>query len=204
MASTGNLHDGRSRPGGRTERTTERIHEAVLALLVEGGQSQVTFQNVARRAEIERSTLYRRYASRWAMIGEAFAAAYEDELDFEPTGTFRGDMTCHLARVAHTLGSPLGRAMLAAGAVARSDPASFGVAGGFWEHRKQRQEPFVREAIGRGELDSNVSLEELFAAADGPLYFRLLIIGQPLDQQWVERTVDNVCRAFCTSSRSFS
>jgi len=131
------------------------------------------------------------------MMSDAFAAIYVHDLAFEPTGSFRGDLTCHLARVAHTLGSPLGMAMLAAGAVARLDPASREAAGGFWKFRKKQQEPFVRAAIERGELNPDVSLDELFAAADGPLYFRLLIIGRPIDQEWVETTVDQVCRAFC-------
>jgi hypothetical protein len=59
----------------------------------------------------------------------------------------------------------------------------------------------VRAAIERGELPADVNLDELFAAADGPLYFRLLIIGQPIDQHWVERTVEQVCKAFCLASR---
>ena len=192
-------YDGqaRSRPGGRTADVTKRVHDAVIDLIVAGGEEQCTFQTVARRAGIERSTLYRRYSSRWSMMSDAFASVYVDDLAFEPTGSFRGDLTCHLARVAHTLGSPLGMAMLAAGAVARLDPASREAAGSFWEFRKKQQEPFVRAAIERGELDPDVSLEELFAAADGPLYFRLLIIGRPVDKQWVETTVDQVCRAFC-------
>jgi AcrR family transcriptional regulator len=185
------------RRGGRTADVTQRIHDAVLAAVFAGGADQCTFQCIARRAGVERSTLYRRYPSRWAMMGDAFAAAYVDDLAFEPTGSFRGDLTCHLARVSHTLGSPLGMAMLAAGAVSRLDPASREGAGAFWEFRKQQQEPLVRAAIERGELHADVSLEELFAAADGPLYFRLLIIGQPIDRQWVEKTVDLVCKAFC-------
>lgn len=187
----------RTRPGGRTADTTRRIHDAVLELIVAGGEERCTFQSVARRAGVERSTLYRRYPSRWAMMSEAFAAAYADDLSFEPTGSFRGDLICHLSRVAHTLSSPLGTAMLAAGAVARMDPGSRQAAGGFWEFRKRQQEPFVRAAIERGELPADVRLDELFAAADGPLYFRLLIIAAPIDRQWVERTVDQVCRAFC-------
>lgn len=176
---------------------TQRIHEAVLDLLLKGGQERCTFQNVARRAEVERSTLYRRYPNRWAMMGEAFAAAYVDDLAFAPTGSFRGDLTCHLSRVAHTLSSPLGRAMLAAAAVARLDPASREAAGGFWQFRKRQQLPMVQAAIDRRELTPDVSLEELFGAADGPLYFRLLIIAEPIDQQWIERTVEQVCKAFC-------
>lgn len=189
------------RPGGRTADITRRIHDAVLGLIMAGGEERCTFQSVAKRAGIERSTLYRRYPSRWAMMSEAFAAAYHDDLAFEPTGSFRGDLTCHLSRVAHTLGSPLGMAMLAAGAVARLDPASREVAGGFWEFRKEQQRPLVQAAIDRGELPADVRLDALFAAADGPLYFRLLIIAQPVDKQWIEQTVDQVCKAFCLTGR---
>lgn len=197
MTSTLDQLSPRQRPGGRTADVTRRVHGAVLDLIVSGGEEKCTFQNVARRANVERSTLYRRYSNRWAMISEAFAATYADDLSFEPTGSFRGDLTCHLSRVARTLSSPLGRAMLAVAAVARLDPESREVAGRFWQVRKKAQEPFVRAAIDRGELVTNVDLEELFAAADGPLYFRLLIIGRTIDQNWVERTVDQVCRAFC-------
>src|SRR4029453_2106627 len=148
MVSTRLLtNSAQQRPGGRTADISRRINDAAVALIVEGGADRCTFQNVARRAGVERSTLYRRYPTRWAMMSEAFAAAYVEDLAFEPTGSFRGDRTCHLSRVAHTLGSPRGRAMLRAGAVARLDPVSHEVAGGFWEFRKKQQEPFVRAAI---------------------------------------------------------
>jgi AcrR family transcriptional regulator len=190
----------RSRPGGRTADITRRIQEAVVDLLLSGGEERCTFQSVARRAKVERSTLYRRYPNRWAMMSEAFAAAYVDDLAFEPTGSFRTDLVCHLSRVAHTLSSPLGMAMLAAGAVARLDPASREAAGGFWQFRKEQQLPFVQAAIDRGELPPGTSLDELFAAADGPLYFRLLIIARPIDKAWIETTVDHVCKAFCVAN----
>lgn len=192
----------RSRPGGRTADVTKRVHEAVLGLLMEGGDESCSFQNVARRAKVERSTLYRRYPNRWAMMSDAFAAAYVDDLNFDPTGSFKGDLVCHLSRVAHTLGSPLGMAMLAAGAVARLDPGSREAAGGFWQFRKNQQRPFVQAAIDRGELSPDVSLDALFAAADGPLYFRLLIIAQPIDKAWIESVVDQVCSAFCLPRRA--
>ena len=202
MESTEPLTNSRQpRPGGRTADTTRRIHDAVIALLMTGGEESCTFQNVAKRAKVERSTLYRRFANRWAMMSDAFAAAYVLDLSFAPTGSFRGDLTCHLMGVAETLGSPLGTAMLAAAAVARLDPDSREAAGGFWEFRKNQQRPFVQTAIDRGELPPDVRLDALFAAADGPIYFRLLIIALPVDRQWIEQTVDQVCRAFCVAPR---
>lgn len=189
-------HIPRKRLGGRTADVTRRIHKAVIALLREGGHEACTFRQVAKRAGIERSTLYRRYVNRWAMLGEAFAAHYVDDLAFKPTGSLRGDLQAHLQRVARTLGSPLGGAMLVAAAVARLDPASREAAGKFWYARRQQQRGLVEAAIARGELEPDVRLDELFAAADGPLYFRLLIIGAPIDQEWIRATVDQVCRAF--------
>jgi len=180
------------RRGGRTALTTQRIHEAVIQLLIEGGHDACTFQNVARRAGIERSTLYRRYPSRWAMLGEAYAAQYAGELAVEPSDSFAADLKSHLTKVADILNAPLGIAMVAAAAVARTDPEARKVAGRFWQFRLKEQEGFVAAAIRRGELPSAIDREALFAAADGPLYFRMLVVGAPIDEQLIDRVVADV------------
>ena len=185
------------RRGGRTAAVTRRIHAATLDLLAEGGHSDCTFQNVAKKAGIERSTLYRRYPSRWAMLVEAWSARFAAELDVEPTDSFAADLRSHLHKVAGVLNSPLGMAMVAAGAVARLDPGSQVTAGEFWTFRQARQEPFVAAAIARGELPANVDREALFATADGPLYFRLLIVGQAIDGALVEQVARRVEAQFC-------
>ena len=196
MTSTMN-REARVRPGGRTAETTHRIQDAVIALLTEGGQELCTFQNVAKRAGIERSTLYRRYANRWAMLGEAYAAKFAGQLAVEPGESFAEDLKQHLVNVAATLNSPLGGAMVVAAAAARSDPASVRSAGRFWQFRLAQQEGFVAAAISRGELPADIDREELFAAADGPLYFRLLIVGKAIDEKFVDTVVANVCDRFC-------
>jgi AcrR family transcriptional regulator len=190
------------RRGGRTANITRRIHDATLALLVEGGHSECTFQNVARRAGIERSTLYRRYPSRWAMLVEAWAARFSAGLNIAPTDSFAADIRAHVRRVANTLNSPLGMAMVAAGAVARLDPDAQVTAGGFWKSRLAQQEPFVAAAVARGELAADVDREALFAAADGPLYFRLLIVGRPIDDALIEKTARGVEVQFCLTASS--
>jgi AcrR family transcriptional regulator len=190
-----------TRRGGRTADVTRRIHDATLALLAEGGHADCTFQNVAKKAGIERSTLYRRYPSRWAMLVEAWATRFSGGLNIQPTDSFAADLRAHLRRVAQTLNSPLGMAMVAAGAVARLDPDARATAGGFWKARLAQQEPFVAAAIARGELPHDLDREALFAAADGPLYFRLLIVGQPIDEALIERAARGVEAQFCLPKR---
>jgi AcrR family transcriptional regulator len=185
------------RRGGRTADITRRIHDATLALLAEGGHAECTFQNVAKKAGIERSTLYRRYPSRWAMLVEAWATRFAGGINIVPTDSFAADLRSHLERVAQTLNSPLGMAMVAAGAVARLDPDARATAGEFWKARLAQQEPFVAAAIARGELSADIDREALFAAADGPLYFRLLIVGRPIDPALVEQAARGVEAQFC-------
>jgi AcrR family transcriptional regulator len=193
MSSTGNFATGRSRPGGRTAEVSKRIHEAVIALLAEGGHDACTYPRIAERAGIERSTLYRRYPDRWAMLGEAYAAILSPQLDVVPGDCFRDDLRAHLRKVADVLWSPLGTAMIAAGAIARIDPESRQSAGRFWQARLEKMEPFVAAAIARGELDADIDREALFGRADGPLYFRRLIVGAPIDDDLIDRVVDEVC-----------
>ncbi len=56
------------RPGGRTADVTRRINKAVIELLAEGGVEACTFQSLASRAGVERSTLYRRDPELWPTI----------------------------------------------------------------------------------------------------------------------------------------
>ena len=191
----------RPRRGGRTADVTRRIHDATLALLAESGHGACTFQNVAARAGVERATLYRRYPTRGAMLVEAWATRFAGQIDVEPADSFSADLRSHLRRVADALNSPVGMAMVAAAAVARLDPEAQANAGDFWRARLRQQEPFVAAAIARGELPADIEREALFASADGPLYFRLLIVGRPIDGALVEQVAAGVEALFCTRPR---
>src|SRR5687768_8825875 len=102
------------RPGGRTAAVTRNVHETVLGLLVDGGIDACTFQAVAARAGIERSTLYRRYADRWAMIIDAIVDHAESAVTAsELSGSFATDLKAVLRKQAAMLASPLGPAVMA-------------------------------------------------------------------------------------------
>lgn len=194
MASSMSLV-GKVRPGGRTAVTTDRIAQAVVALLVERGVEECTFTNVAVRAEVERSTLYRRYANRWDMIGQALFAHHEIDFAITATGDFRSDMTAHLRKIAHSLESPPGRAMVVAAAVARADRAIEG--GRYWANRRAQLQPILDAAANSGQIRKGIDPDELFAASDGPLFFRMLIANAPIDEAFIGQVADNLCRLYC-------
>src|SRR5918993_3041604 len=80
------------RPGGRTADVTRRINSALIELLSEGGLEACTFQNVANRAGVERSTLYRRNPDRWPTIVDAIIELAGQETAVFNTGAVRTDL----------------------------------------------------------------------------------------------------------------
>jgi AcrR family transcriptional regulator len=188
------------RPGGRTAEVTRRINGALLELLAEGGIEACTFQNLAGRAGVERSTLYRRNPDRWPTIMDAIIELAERETAPFDTGSFRADLAATLINLAKVLNGPMGPALIqVAGAL------QAGVAPGqgerFWASRRQQLAPMFEAAIERGELHAQVDRDELFAMAAGPIYFRKFIASQPLTDSWVRKVVDQVCDHYCVKNR---
>lgn len=185
----------KQRPGGRTAETSDRIGAAVVELLVQHGAEECNFTNVAAKAGVERSTLYRRYQSRWAMISQALFDHHAIDFAIEATGDFRADMTAHLRKIAASLDSTPGRAMVVAAAMARVDRVPAG--GRYWSNRRGQLQPILDAAIASGQIKPGIDPDELFAASDGPLLFRMLIAAAPIDEAFIAQVVDNLCALYC-------
>lgn len=189
------------RPGGRTAKVTRRVNDAVLELLVEGGIAACTFAAVAERAGVERSTLYRRYGDRWAMMIDSILGYSAEEAAAVSLGSFREDLRFLLDRMAEILATPLGPALWAAGAALRAGSAPEHRAR-FWETRVQQILPIFETARLRGELAPEAEADEIFAFAMGAVHFRMLVIGELVDQKRIEQIVDDVCRLYCRETHS--
>ena len=183
------------RPGGRTAEVTRRINEAVIELLAEDGLEACTFQNVAKRAGIERSTLYRRNPDRWPTITDAIISLAEREIPAFDTGSFREDLSATLVRLARVLESPLGPSLMQVAGALQSGVAP-GQAERFWENRRKQLAPMFEAAFARGELPADVDCDELFGQAAGPIYFRKFIASKRLSDEWARQLVSRVCDAY--------
>ena len=183
------------RPGGRTAEVTRRINEAILELMVEGGIDNCTFQNVAARAGVERSTLYRRNPDRWPTIMEAIIHLAERETATFSTGSFRTDLLATLLNLLKVLNSSLGPPLMSVAAALQGGAAP-GLAERFWSSRQQQLAPMFDGAIDRGELSPDVDRDRLFAMVAGPIYFRRFIASQPITEEWVRGLVEQLCDSF--------
>ena len=183
------------RPGGRTAEVTQRVHEAIVDLLVEGGVQACTFSAVAERAGIERSTLYRRFPDRWEAIIDALMDVAAKDVLPDLGANFEHDLGSILRKLRDALESPLGPAVLAVGIELQSGAGDYPRA--YFDRRLAQLRPMFEAAIARGELAPDVDCETLFTFAAGPIYFRKFIVARPIDDDFIDQVVDNVCRLYC-------
>ena len=187
-----------SRPGGRTADVTARVNKAVLDLIVEGGPSSCGYGQVAKRAGVDPSTLYRRYPDRWEMMIDAFMARSGADVVPDLEGSFAADLKSVLRRLVEILESPIGPALLSlAGEMRAANAGDYSRA--YFDRRIVQLDLMFDAAIARGELPAEVDREELFTSAAGPVYFRLFIAARAIDEAWLDALVEKTCWLYCAA-----
>lgn len=187
------------RPGGRTADVTRRVHEAIIALLIENGVQACTVKAVCERAGIERSTLYRRFPDRWEAIIDALMAHAGTDVMPELGDSFAEDLMSVLGKLKATLESPLGQALLAAAIELRAHDGN-AYPRAYFDRRMAQLAPMFDAAIARGELRPDVNREELFSFAAGAIYFQMFIAGRRIDEDLLRKVASNVCWLYCAPS----
>lgn len=195
------MSDGRivKRPGGRTADVTARIHEAIIDLIVDDGVEACTFSAVAKRAGVERSTLYRRFPDRWDAIIEAWISRAGADVMPDLGHSFAEDLKSVLRRLVDVLESPLGPALLHFAAELKAKGGR-DYPRAFFDQRTAQLAPMFDAAIDRGELPASVDREGLFTLAAGPVYFRTFIAAREVDDDFIDSVVGMICWQYCPPS----
>ncbi len=168
---------------------------ATLEELVAVGYGHLSFEGIARRAGVHRSTLYRHWSDKHELVTEALLARSEVTVPIPDTGSVRNDLLAFGRSIVANITAPEYEAIVRAVASDSTTAKALGrPARDFWEQRLRRARVIAQRGIARGELppetDPNVLLETLV----GPLYLRLLITRERLDDAFVERVVDLLLR----------
>ncbi|APQ11383.1 TetR/AcrR family transcriptional regulator [Pseudomonas rhizoryzae] len=166
-----------ARPGGRSARVQQAIHDAVLALLQEQPRDSLTVPLIAARAGVTPSTLYRRWGNLPSLLADVELQRLLPDQPPEDTGSLRGDLERWLEHYVDDLASTPGQAMLR-DALAATDP---GCAVRCTEPTRERLELMLERAQARGEPAP--SLEVLLDGLVAPLVYRTLFRAQRPDSQ---------------------
>ena len=179
------------RPGGRSARVRAAVMAATLAELSDRGYSGVSLDSVAARAEVHKTTVYRRWRTKESLVLDAMLEQAAQTVAVPDTGSLRGDLLELAHRSAAIQTSPAGEAVVRAVAgEAPGNPAIAAASRRFWTERLRLDRTIVERAQARGEIDVETATRPVIEALLGPLYFRLLVTGEPLEAGFIDGIVD--------------
>ncbi|MFE1441359.1 TetR/AcrR family transcriptional regulator [Streptomyces sp. NPDC058739] len=181
----------RGRP--RSAAADTAILAATRAALVELGWSKLTLGDVAMRAGVAKTTLYRRWAGKNELVCDAVAELF-DELRLPDRGSLAADIEGVVLQFAAILARPEAKSGLMAVVAesTRDDALRERIRASIVERQKCLVTEGRERAQARGELAAEASAEEAARTADlifdmvaGAVVHRTLVSAEPADEQWV-------------------
>lgn len=186
-------HPPRGRP--RSAEADRAIAEATIALLGQVGYGELTMSGVAARAGVSTATLYRRFASKEDLVVSALETLIEVSAPAD-TGTLRGDLRETLLRLASRMTEERRKLFLSLAAEMRTHPQLGDAARERLQAPLRGQVEFIlSRAAERGEIAPVTDLGLAVSVLCGPLLYRILVTGETIDAEVVDRLVPLLCAA---------
>jgi AcrR family transcriptional regulator len=197
-ARNGNNGTGEKRPPGRprSEESRQSILRSTLKLLKQqGGFAELSIEAIAADANVGKTTVYRWWPTKAALVADAFSASADEELRFPNTGSVQSDMSVQMRRLIRIFRSRRGKVVAALLAGGQSDPELIEAFRDrfLWPRRKQAYQTLQR-GIDRGELPAGSDLDLVLDSLYGPIYMRFLIRHDKLEESFADQICALVLR----------
>ncbi|MUL75757.1 TetR/AcrR family transcriptional regulator [Mycobacterium sp. CBMA226] len=173
------------------------VHAATLELLAELGYESLQLSDVAKRAEVNKTTVYRRWPTKAALIADLLTSFTKSTVATPDTGSLQEDLEALLSDIVTALANRSVRAVLN-GALAGADDSNDvrAAQARFWAERFRRSGAIVERAITRGELPPGTDPRALLEMAASPVYFRALFTVDAVTPEYLAETARRAIRAF--------
>jgi AcrR family transcriptional regulator len=189
----------RGRP--RSPEAREKILAATAELLSEGGFQAVTMEAVAARAGVAKTTLYRWWPNRAAVALDCVSARMAPIADGQRSGSYRKRFQRQLKATLRLLDGKQGHSILALiGAKQTDPPLGHAYSEQIARPRRAQTRRMAHQAIQVGELAPGTDPDLFLDAIYGPLYYRKVVSGEPVTNEFIDRIVDAAFRAFAPSA----
>lgn len=186
------------RPGGRSARVRAAVHRAVTDLISERGYGNFTVGDVASRAAVADSSIYRRWGNMETLLTEVANVRLNTQSPMPDTGSLAGDLHAYAANVAREITGADGLAVLRLSlALSSNGRQGLQARDDFLAERTRQLQSVLIRARERGERPPDVLdvLDHVLA----PLYIRVLFGAGHLTQDDVGGLVDRLLRCLPAS-----
>ena len=173
-----------SRPGGRSARVQQAVHQAVRDLEAELGRAELTIPRIAERAGVTPSTVYRRWGDLQQLLSDVAVERLRPDEPPVDLGGLRADLEAWAEQFLEEMSSQVGGQYIRDALT--GDPSGAGAARCSDYAADQIKAIGVR-AAGRGEAVPDV--ETLLDQVVAPMMYRILFRPDGLSAQYARGLV---------------
>jgi AcrR family transcriptional regulator len=174
------------RPGGRSALVRRNVYTAVGELVGEGLREGMSIPQVAERAGVNPTSIYRRWGNIEALLEEVAVAALTRDEPMPDTGSIAGDLRAWAGAIAADIARPQRRTYLRAMIYARNDRVDHCPC---WDQRMEQAEQMIRRARQRGERTPSAA--QVLDHVVAPLYHHA-VFGLAVDADYAAALVSDV------------
>lgn len=173
--------------------------EAAASVVADCGYEAFSVEEVARRSGVNKTTIYRRWPTKADLIAESVRERSERLVPRTQSESLAGDLRQLTRLVAANIGSDVGGRMTKSLIAATTSSLALGELGSaFWSERLAEAEEIFVRAIERGDVPADIDGSLVIQVLIGPLYVRLLLTNEPIDQAFADRVAEFVLAAVRT------
>lgn len=180
----------------RVERSRHTVLTTAFELLSEGGVASFTVDEVARRSGVAKTTIYRHWPTREALVIDACSRMIAEQ-ETPDTGSLEGDVTTILMEIAHLLPTANWSFVLPSIVdTAERNPEFAEIHSRIQRGHAAPLREVLQNAVSRGELSEHADVSTIVAALLGPLFYRRWFSREPIDDQFVRAIIKRVLASF--------
>jgi AcrR family transcriptional regulator len=181
------------------ERREAEIRDIVLDLVAREGYDNVTMDAIALAARASKTTLYRRWPSKAAIVVDALRDRGGLLIEVPDTGSLRGDLLETVGGVARALTREAELAIALLAAARRDDELFETIQRHMGDPRREVGRVAVDRAVRRGELPEDTDRSMVDELAMPLLLHRALWKDGELDDAFVRHIVDDLLLPLLTA-----
>jgi AcrR family transcriptional regulator len=175
----------------RVRRSKQAVLTATFRLLSETGLTGVSVDAVSRLSGVAKTTIYRHWPSRSALILDA-CAKLRPKSELTDTGNLKGDLTALALNMADRLRTARWATILPSIMdAAERDPELAKLHAQLHAEMTIGFRTVVERAQQRGEIPRNRGVTEIVALVIGPLFYRRWLSRETIDDAFVKRVIES-------------
>jgi AcrR family transcriptional regulator len=165
----------------------ERVLTTTLELLTEDGLDDLTIDDISRRSGVAKTTIYRHWPNRSALVIDACSRMTDGEGAPPDTGSLEGDVRAILTNIAELLATARWSSIVPSIVdAAEHDPAFADIHGRIQRGHAAPLIVAVDRAVLRKEIPSTADAPAIAAALLGPLFYRRWFSREQIDAKFLE------------------